>query len=261
MQINGFTVIAQVINFLVLVWMLKRFLYQPVLNAIDERERKISSQLMLAEEIKAQAQKQKDDLKQKNVDFDRNKTELMNQAVAATEAERKRLLGQAAGEAEVFRLKQQKIWEGSQQELSQKIAVKTRQGVLDIAKRSLADLASVSLEQQTIEVFLSRLNRLGAEEQARFIGNFKTESGPIHVESAFEISLGQQSEIKETLDKILSAKPVFQFKVNPQLISGIQLTANGYQLAWSVAEYLTALEVSISTLVNNDKPITKSEAK
>ena len=38
MRINRFTVFAQAINFLILVWLLKRFLYKPILHAIDERE-------------------------------------------------------------------------------------------------------------------------------------------------------------------------------------------------------------------------------
>ena len=40
MKINWFTVIAQLVNFLILVWLMKRFLYKPILNAIDEREKK-----------------------------------------------------------------------------------------------------------------------------------------------------------------------------------------------------------------------------
>jgi F-type H+-transporting ATPase subunit b len=59
MQINWFTVIAQVINFLLLVWLLKRFLYKPILKAIDEREGKIASQIKDAEEKEKTAKKEK----------------------------------------------------------------------------------------------------------------------------------------------------------------------------------------------------------
>jgi F-type H+-transporting ATPase subunit b len=37
MLIDWFTVGAQVLNFLILVWLLKRFLYGPILDAIDAR--------------------------------------------------------------------------------------------------------------------------------------------------------------------------------------------------------------------------------
>ena len=261
MQINGFTVIAQIINFLVLVWMLKKFLYQPVLDAIDEREKTISSRLKQAEDLKQQAIKQNEELKEKNAAFNQEKTELMNQAVIAVEAQRIKLLKQASDEADAFLRKQDQIREDSQENLNKQISVKTRQGVLDIAKKTLTDLASASLEQQTIDVFLSRLGQLSEEEQTSFKSNFKAGSEPMLVESAFELPLKQQSEIKDVVGKILSAKPVFRFEINPQWITGIVLTANGYQLAWNVSAYLKSMEVSISELVHDEEPITKSEGK
>ena len=78
MEINWFTVIAQIINFLILVWLLKRFLYKPVLNAIDEREKKIAAQLSDAETKKAEAQKERDVFEQKNEAFDKERAARMN---------------------------------------------------------------------------------------------------------------------------------------------------------------------------------------
>ena len=66
MLINWFTVVAQAINFLILVWLLKRFLYKPILHAIDEREKGIATQLAEAEAKKAEAQKDRDDFQHKN---------------------------------------------------------------------------------------------------------------------------------------------------------------------------------------------------
>src|SRR5690625_1258947 len=65
MEVDWFTVIAQILNFLVLVWLLKRFLYKPVLNAIDEREKKIASELEDAALHKAEARKEKEKFIQK----------------------------------------------------------------------------------------------------------------------------------------------------------------------------------------------------
>ena len=92
MKIDWFTVIAQVINFLILAWLLKRFLYKPILKAVDEREKKIASQLKDAKAEKADAKKEQDDFKQKNEAFDQHKKELMDKAVADTKAERDKLM-------------------------------------------------------------------------------------------------------------------------------------------------------------------------
>ena len=45
MLIDWFTVGAQAVNFLILVWLLRQFLYKPILNAIDAREKRIASEL------------------------------------------------------------------------------------------------------------------------------------------------------------------------------------------------------------------------
>ena len=43
MLIDWFTVGAQALNFLILVWLMKRFLYKPILHAIDAREKRIAT--------------------------------------------------------------------------------------------------------------------------------------------------------------------------------------------------------------------------
>ncbi len=76
MLINWFTVGAQAINFLILVWLLKRFLYKPILHAIDEREKGIAAQLADVEAKKAEAQKDRDDFQHKNEAFDQERAVL-----------------------------------------------------------------------------------------------------------------------------------------------------------------------------------------
>src|SRR5665647_3963698 len=91
MQINWFTVIAQIINFLILVWLLKRFLYKPILKAIDEREEKIAAQIKDAEAKDVAAKKEQAELQKKNETFDKEKKELRDKAIAETNVERQKL--------------------------------------------------------------------------------------------------------------------------------------------------------------------------
>lgn len=66
MLFDWFTVGAQVLNFLVLVWLMKRFLYKPVLDAIDAREKRIAQSLADAALKDAAAQKERDEFQAKN---------------------------------------------------------------------------------------------------------------------------------------------------------------------------------------------------
>ena len=59
---------------------MKRFLYKPILNAIDAREKRIATELANADKKKAEAQKERDEFKQKNEEFDQQRAALMSKA-------------------------------------------------------------------------------------------------------------------------------------------------------------------------------------
>ncbi|MCX6258058.1 MAG: F0F1 ATP synthase subunit B [Bacteroidia bacterium] len=215
MKINWFTVIAQIINFLILVWLLRRFLYKPVLSAIDERENKIASQLKDAAAKESEAKKEQAEFLKKNEKFDQQKKELMDEAVAETKEEREKLLEEARNEAAGLRSKLENALKTMQENLNRDIAQKTQQEVFSIARKTLADLASISLEEQSANKFVKRINELTKEEKKQFIQAFKSGSNPVLVRSAFELPAKQQIEIKNSVDEILGTKTQFQFKTTP----------------------------------------------
>ena len=80
MLIDWFTVGAQALNFLILVWLMKRFLYKPILHAIDAREKRIATELADADAKKAEAQKERDEFQHKNEEFDQQRAALLSKA-------------------------------------------------------------------------------------------------------------------------------------------------------------------------------------
>ncbi len=246
MQINWFIVIAQIINFFILVWLLKRFLYKPILKAIDEREKKIVSQLEEAEAKKAEAIKEQAEFLQKNAVFDQEKLALMNQAVAESNEVRQKLLEEVRNEAGALRSNLKNALKELQEDLSREITRKAQEEVFAIVRKTLSDLASLSLEEQSVHIFIKRLNDLNDQEKKQFIEAFRSDSNPILLQSTYALPEKLQEEIKNAVSEVLGIKPQFQFKTTPELISGIELISNGYKLAWSIAEYLRSFQNSIS---------------
>jgi F-type H+-transporting ATPase subunit b len=245
MKIDWFTVIAQIVNFIVLVGLLWYFLYKPILRAIDEREKKIAAQLADAEAKKAEAAKEEADFKQKNEKFDLEKKDMTAKAEADAEAERQKLLESARTDANTLKTKLDEAQKEEQDTLNHEIMQKTRNEVFAITRKALADLASVSLEEQSGNMFIKRLNELSEEERKKFKDAFQGNKNPVLVRSAFDLPVKQQTEIKDAVNKILGSDTPFQYKTAPELISGIELTANGYKLSWSISEYINALEKSL----------------
>ena len=245
MKIDWFTVIAQIANFIILVGLLWHFLYKPILKAIDEREKKIAGQIADAEAKKAEATKEQEDFKQKNEKFDQEKKDLMAKAEAEAETEHQKLLEKARTNASALKTKLDEAQKDAQDTLSHEIMQKTRNEVFAITRKALEDLASVSLEEQSGNMFIKRLNELSEEEKKKFRDAFQGNKNPVLVRSAFDLPAKQQAEIKDAVNKTLTADIPFQYKTAPELISGIELTANGYKLAWSISEYINVLEKSL----------------
>jgi F-type H+-transporting ATPase subunit b len=77
----------------------------------------------------------------------------------------------------------------------------------------------------------------------------KPGAGTVVVQSAFDLPPQQQTNIENAIKVVTGPQTKFQFKTNVELISGIELSANGFKLAWSIKGYLDELEKSISATI------------
>ena len=258
MLIDWFTVIAQVVNFLILVWLLKRFLYRPILNAIDAREKKIAKELADADAKKAEAQKERDEFQHKNEELDQQRAALLNKATEEAKAERQRLLDEARQAADALSAKRLEALKNDAHNLNQAISRRAQQEVFAIARKALTDLATTSLEARMVEVFTRRLREMDDQAKADLTEALKTASAPALVRSAFDLPATQRTAIQNALNQTFSAEINIRFETAPDLVSGIELTTNGQKVAWSIADYLASLEKGVDELLKEQD---KAEAQ
>lgn len=270
MLIDWFTVIAQVINFLVLVWLMKRFLYKPILHAIDAREQQVAAELANADTKQAEAQKERAEFQHKNEEFDQQRAALLSQATDAANAERQRLFDEARQTAAALSAKRQEALINEEHQYHQAVRLRTGQEVFAIARKALTDLAGTSLEERLGEVFIRRLREMNDQAKASLAETIKAASEPVLVRSAFDLPAQQRAAIQTALNETFSADPSTslrtgihaRFETAPDLISGIELSANGQKVAWSIADYLASLEKDVNELLeekDNPEPETISQ--
>ena len=238
MLINWFTVIAQAINFLILVWLLKRFLYKPILHAIDEREKGIAAQLAQAEARVAEAQKERDDFQHKNEAFDKERSALLKKATDDANAQRQRLLDEVRKDADALRAKRQDALRTEQRNLSQDIIRLTQKQVFAITRKTLLDLAGTGLEERIGDVFVQRVRALTGEAKEQLATAFKTSNHMVSVHSAFDLPAAQKGAIEKAVKETFAPDAQVQFETAPELVSGIELSSGGHKVAWSIADYL-----------------------
>lgn len=248
MLIDWFTVGAQAINFLILVWLMKRFLYKPILNAIDLREKKVAAELADADARRAEAQNEREQLQAKNEQFDQERQALMNKAQDAAKAEREKLLEEARQAADQVRAKSKERFAVDAENLRQSIRERTQKEVFAIARKTLSDLASASLEEQIAATFIRRIREMDSQTKVSLVSGVAgaattgSATGVATVRSAFDLSREQRADIEAALNQALSTSIQLGFETAPDLIGGIELVANGQSIAWNISDYLKAME-------------------
>lgn len=265
MLIDWFTVIAQLLNFLILAWLLKRFLYQPVLKAMDEREQRITSRLREAETQKAEAQKEKEHFEQLNSELGGQREALLDKATSEAEAERQRLLETAREDHRLLRARLRETLNSERANLSRDIIRRLQEEVFGIARKVLADLADSSLEKQMATVFVRRLEALNDGERKQLSTALQASKNRVTVRSTFGLPSKQQQAIESALKKMLPSGGQVQFvaasgQSSEGQADGIELTTDGYKMAWSITDYLSELEKKIATILEEElEPVPKTE--
>lgn len=250
MNVDWFTVIAQAVNFLLLVFLLRYFLYQPVLDAIDAREKRIADELAEAANTRDQAAKEHADYDQKNAEFDQQRAARMAEVEVAAAAERQRLLV-AAGEAvDALRETRQRVLAHEARSLSEAVSQRTVDEVFAICRRVLADLASTSMEERIGAAFTQRLSELADDDRAALAAAIAGGPDVAVVRSAFDLPPDQRAVIENAFNETFSTEGGVRFETAPALISGIELTANGQKVGWSIAAYLGSLQRGVNELLN-----------
>jgi F-type H+-transporting ATPase subunit b len=229
---------------------LKHFLYKPILDAIDAREKRIAAELADADAKKADAEKERTDFEDKNKAFDQQRIALLGKATDEAKAERERLTDEAKKDGESLRANQADALRGDQVRLSSEIILLAEKEVFAIARKSLADLATVSLEERIAEVFTRRLRELDPKAKELLGAALRNSPQPALVRSAFDLPADQRAAIQNALNETFSAVVRINFEDSQDAICGIELTANGQKVAWSIASYLKGLSMKVSDLVD-----------
>ncbi len=259
MLIDWFTVVAQALNFIILMWLLKRFLYKPILDAIDAREKRIAAEIAEADAKKAEAQGERDAFLHKNAAFEQQRGALLSRAQEEAKTERRRLLDEARQAADALSAKRQEALKEDARNLGRAIVTRTQGEVFAIARKALRDLATTTLEERIGDVFIRRLQEMDGPAKTALAQAVKTASEPALIRSAFELPAEQRAAVQHALSEICSGEIHIKFVTAPQLVAGIELVANGQKVGWSISDYLASLEEGVAELLKEqDMPKTGS---
>lgn len=246
MLIDWFTVLAQLLNFLALVWLLRRVLYRPVLKALDEREKKIAAELGHAAAVEKEAGMQRETWQRKNAEFEQQRTGLLRNAALEAESTKASLLGEARKEHEALQARLRQRLDREESERGQEANRKIRKEVFALAGKVLSELADSTLEARMVSVFCRRLLSTGQEVLGEMAGAIGEQRAQPVVRSAFELPPEQRRQIMETLRQLLAGDWPILFETDEKIGAGIELCIDAHCLSWNLQTALESLNASIA---------------
>jgi len=250
--IDWFTVGAQIVNFLVLIALLKYFLYGRIINAMNEREKKIASRLEEAEQKKREAEQEGEAYRTKNQELDAMGERIVAQVREEAETHRRELMQKARDEVGRIQASWHDALKREKNSFLQELRQRANAHVYTIARRALKDLADSDLEQQVITMFLKHIQELPEKEREEIAASIKKTDETVIVHSAFEIPVDKQQIITKIIKSTLQEGIDIQYQTVSEMILGIELKVYGHKIAWSLDSYLELLETSVTDALESE---------
>ncbi|WP_166265378.1 F0F1 ATP synthase subunit B [Marinobacter caseinilyticus] len=231
MSTDWVTVIAQVANFLVLVWLLKRFLYKPILNGIDAREAEIADRMSEAERAKTKAAAAEAEFVARKQRLQVEDAAIVDAVHKEAQRQRDTLLAEARQKLEL----EQRDWRAHLEREQQKFTAELYRAGADtlyqLVRKALHDLADESLEERIVLHVTVQLKSMASELLAA-AGNSETAVAITHT----ALPDGARATLTRELQALLPDVPL-RFVKDEHQAPGLILRIGSAQLAWTVDSY------------------------
>ncbi len=237
MGVDWVTVAAQVVNFLILLFLLHRFLYRPILDVMSRREQEIADRLQEAGRERESAENERRQLEDERRELDRRRQDLLEQAEEEAAAFREELEEEARREVDAQRRRWVRALEREQRELLETLERRMADELHGAVAGALDDLASARLEDQIVAVALSKLAGLDDERRER-LRETAREEGELRVATSFEPSDERRDELENAVRRLLGDDATIRFDRQEELAGGLELAVADTRLGWSVRDYL-----------------------
>jgi len=256
MQIDGFTVIAQIINFLILLWLLKRFLYGPITGAMTARQQKIAAALDEARQKVEQAEAEARKYQTQRAELDTQTKKWLEQARQEVGTRREEWLKQARCEIDAQREEWLMAWRREQTENQHTLQREATRRLTEAVRHALRELADADLEQRMLEPLLTQLRTtLDMGERATLA---QAALGGCTINTAFPLDMALQQHCQAALGKLLGEGITFTFHHDPSMACGITLEMPGHRLAWTLDSYLDGFGETLAKALNSPVPVTSN---
>lgn len=230
MEFNLSTFILEILNFLILIWILQRLFYKPLLGVIAKRKQFIDQSLNDAKNLQQQAEQQRSLYENRQKLWEQEKQAAMTALQQQLEAERRAQLDKLNADLEQERQKAKVTLSKQQQELQQQAEKQALQNGAKFAGMLLQQSAGPELEARLFSLLMDSLTTLPEACKLCLTMLGAKKSVPIKITSAYPLSDEMRRQLEQKLGTLISSPINFQYLQDAALIAGLRMDIGAWVL-------------------------------
>lgn len=239
MELSWSTFLLEIVNFLVLVWILKRFLYKPVVDVIARRREKIEQTLEAAEEKRRTGEALRAQYENRLADWEREKEAARTEFQRDIEQERVSRLEALTNELEAERRKREVVAEREHRESERRLENQALALAAGFAARLLTRVAGPELERKLVEVLQEELPGLSADRRRNLEQALCQKSAPIEVTSAYPLDAAGRGKLEQALADLAGRRVTCRYRQDSRLVAGARLRVGAWVLHANLQDELS----------------------
>jgi F-type H+-transporting ATPase subunit b len=235
-ELNWTTFILELINFVVLIWILNRFLYRPVMNVIAQRKAAIQKTLSEAETTRSDAQALQSQYENRLTEWEEEREKARTQLRDEISAERDRLLEDLRAELNQEREKAAVVEQRRLKDFAQQAeATAIAQGGAFVS-RLLLRLGGVELERKIIDMVRQDLPSLPHDQRQAIRAASATIGLPMKITSAYPLDRAQRDMLSQACRTLAGREVICEFLEDRNLIAGLRISFGSWMLRANVQD-------------------------
>lgn len=225
MGLDWSTFLLEIVNFLILIWILKRFLYEPVKGAVERRQKRVASVLAEAEALRAEADRMRGDYEARAQDWEHERSRARADLEKEMAAERTRRIREVEEEINRRRERTRILDERERQEAEHRTQEAAMALAFDFAARFLSRVADQALETRLVEMVLEDLASLSDDHRQALSTAAREGEAGVQVRSAYALDDDRRAALEAALSRAAQRDISCEFGEDPDLIAGLRIDA------------------------------------
>ena len=238
MELNWSTFVLEIINFIILIWILKRFFYKPVLNIITRRKTEIDQTLDEAKHLHDDADLLRNQYENRLHDWDQEKQQARDRLKKEIEEERTKLLQELHASLEQEREKRHV----SEQKRLQAEIEKAEETALthgaQFASKLMRSVSGPEIEIRLVELLISELDDLSQERINQLHADWGENNLEAKIYSAHPLSDTQHQQIEKALNHLTQRSLSFHYYQDRELLAGLFISIGAWTLSTNLRDEL-----------------------